>query len=445
MTHLGDGIKGLMNPSRSCHKLSEVTTRMKGTDMVTDIVAERLFGVTTYRVNPGNSLLFPRLSAPSRVFEKFRFRKLRFLYRPISAATRSGAVVLELETDVYDSIPTTKEEMLNHQNSARGLPWDAFQLDVAPKDLHPRPQMFIRSEGFAPSDYDARLDDLGELHLGVSVDSDTPIVIGELWVEYDVDFISPAVHATEATARSFSIAAPSGTYADDAALINAMAQNTSSNMEEIASILLPGSHGGALLGIGPAEALIRTYCRHAPGSTMATLPGFQADNGAAIRNQVSSGDFSFNNPGFFSYAENVVSLPGLSYPQNLVADLNILPFIGWTIPILTAGTYLSGFVDVSPVRSSISASPFPPLSPFKKQQLLNAWHRKFSSGQFHMKGTDCLVTLGSKKYYTGRGCVTSDWLLVKSPEKQTDDGKHQEPEPKRCEGACNSVQKFTFK
>lgn len=445
MTRLGEGVKGLMNPSRSCHKMSEVTTRMRGTDMVTDISAERIFGVTTFRVNPGNGLLFPRLSAPSRVFEKYRFRKLRFLYRPISAATRSGAVVLEMETDVYDTIPTTKEEMLNHQNSARGLPWDAFQLDVAPKDLHPRPQMFIRSEGFAPSDYDARLDDLGELHLGVSVDSDDPIVIGELWVEYDVDFISPAVHSTEATARSFQLTAPAGTYANDAALINAMTESRASSMEEIVSVLLPDAHGGALLGLGPAEALVRTYARHAPGSTMATLPGYTASNGVTLRNDSAAGDFQFNNPGLFSYGENVASLPGLSFPRDLPADLAVLPFLGWTIPVLTAGTYLGGFLSLTPVKSAISAGPFPPLSLLKKQQLQNAWHRKFSSGQFHMNGSDCLVSLGPKKYFSGRGCVTSDWVLVKSPQDHADDERHPEPGPKRCEGACNSVQKFTFK
>jgi len=445
MSSLGEGIKGLLNPSRACHKNSQVTTRIRGTDMVTDIAATSTFGVTSFRVNPGNSLLFPRLSAPSKIFEKYDVRSLTFKVRPTSAATRSGAVVLLFETDTYDSIPTTKEEMLNHQNSCRGLPWDAFDLRVSARDLHPRPQMFIRPEEVAPSDYDARLDDLGELHIGAYVDSETPIVIGELWVEYDIELISPAVHSTEPTARGWSLTAPNGTYANDVALVTAMVPSATNTMDEVLSILSPATGGGHLLSLGPLEAIIRFYSRSNPASTFSALPAFLGDNGAVLRNSSFAGDLEFNNPGSFSEAQNLISMPGLGFPPGqTAADISALPNVAWVAPLLSAGTFLGCLLSLSPVRSGISSVPFPPMSLLKKSQLRTAWHKHLSTGRFHNGLKDCLATLGTKTYATGRGCVTSDWILTK-PVEDLDDEKRRRPEPKRCEGACNSVQKFTFK
>lgn len=413
--------------------------------MVTDIAATSTFGVNTFRVNPGNSLLFPRLNALSKIFEKFNVRSLTFKFLPTSAATKSGAVVLLLETDVYDSIPTTKEEMLNHQNSCRGLPWDAFELKVAARDLHPRPQMFCRSEEVAPSDYDARLDDLGELHIGAYVDSETPMVIGELWVEYDIEFISPAVHSSEPASRSWSLTAPNGTYANDVALVTAMVPSSTNNMEEVLSITSPATGGGHLLSLGPLEALIRFYSRSNPASTFSALPAFLADNGAVLRNSSFAGDLEFNNPGFYSEAQNLLSMPGLGFPPaQTLADIAALPNVAWVAPLLSAGSFLGSLLTLVPTKSGISPVPFPPMSSLKKFQLRTAWHKHLSTGRFHNGSKDCLATLGTKIYATGRGCVTSDWILTK-PVEDRDDGKRRRPEPTRCEGACNSVQKFTFK
>lgn len=414
--------------------------------MVTDIAATSTFGVTTFRVNPGNALLFPRLSAPSKIFEKYDVRRLSFKVRPTSAATRSGAVVLLFEPDTYDSVPTTKEEMLNHQNSARGLPWDAFELNVAPRDLHPRPQMFVRPEEVAPSDYDARLDDLGELHVGAYVDSDTPIVIGELWVEYDIELISPAVHSTEPASQVWQLTSPVSTYGTDVALVTAMTPNSKYNtMEEVLSITSPATGGGHLLSLGPLEALIRFYSRSSAGSTFSALPAFLADNGAILRNSIGSGDIEFNNPGFFSEAQNLVSMPGLGFPPGQsAADIAYLPNVAWVAPLITAGSFLNAILSLQPIKSGLSPQPFPPMSPLRRSQLRAAWHKHLATGRFHKANQDCIASLGKVTYATGRGCVTSDWILTKSV-KDHDDEKRRRPEPTRCEGACNSVQKFTFK
>jgi hypothetical protein len=447
MASLGSGIKGLLNPSTPCHKRSEVTTRIRGTDMITDIAATNIFGVQSFRINPGNSLLFPRLQAPASIFEKFHVRSLEFEFLPTSAATRSGSVILMVETDTYDSIPTTKEEMLNHQNSARGLPWDRFKLAVTGKDLHPRPQMFIRPEAVAPSDYDARLDDLGELHIGAAVDSETPIGIGELWVHYDIDLISPAVHSTEPTARSFVASAPTSTYASANALAAAFTNaDTANTMEEILSVSAPSLDGGDFLSIGPCEALVRVFARGDAASTFTGAPGFGAFNGAALRSLSSSGDFATTQAGLRVFAEDVMSLPGLSLPEvQAVADIALLPYVNWFVAVLAAGNYISGLVSAVPFKNNLSATPFPPMSPLKKFQLQDAWHKKLSTGRFHRSGEDCLIRFGRKAYHTGHGLVTNDWILTK-PVQDHSDGKHCQPGPTRCEGACNSVpQKYTFK
>lgn len=192
--------------------------RIAGTDMVGEIYAENSFSVDEHRVNPGNDLLFPRLSQIANVFEKYRFHKLVFKYFPIADATKTGSVVFAFETDYKDVSFSSKQEMLNHFNSRRVTPWSAMALPITGQDLKPRPQLFVRSESLARADSDVRLEDVGRLSVGTELASVTsPSPIGELWVDYDVEFLSPCMESgtSPGAADSIQLAAPANVVQTD--------------------------------------------------------------------------------------------------------------------------------------------------------------------------------------------------------------------------------------
>jgi hypothetical protein len=414
-------------------------------DMVSDLWGDAEFLISTgSRVNPGNSALFPRLYQLASVFEKYRFHKLVFHYKPISAATRSGTVVMLMETDAVDAAPQDKQQMLNHINSVRTTPWAPVSLSIKQPDLHPRPQMFIRLPNTPTTDTDRRLDDLGVLYLAQNVDSGTPIAIGELWVEYDLEFISPCTHSEAAASTIYVKSAPSDIYDQqidvDVNLSESPAQSTWGDaFTWIDTSVTPNLL--SISGYRDFDALLSYFLRGTDldwGGGGLTLT---AENGAVLRSSAPNGDRTGISD-VYGYAENLLSMTGFSN-WNPIGPVNLsdLPVAKIAAAAISVGYFVSGFFRLTPVRSSVNASPFPPSS---LKSLLR-------SGKFHLHGKDHVFSDNEGHYLPGRGQVPKSaplraLLNLPLKKKKNDSGRGHDVEPTHCEGACSSVpSKFTFK
>lgn len=157
-------------------------------DMIGSDVA---FVVAKLAVNPGMSQTFPWLSTIATRFQKYRFRRLSFRYETSAPSTQQGYVMIVPDFDSSDQIPTTKQQALQYQSAIRSNVWEKISLFIRDKDLHAEEQYYIRSTTVPNTDI--KTYDVAQLFTAMVGPAATLGPIGELWVDYEVELISPVI------------------------------------------------------------------------------------------------------------------------------------------------------------------------------------------------------------------------------------------------------------
>lgn len=182
-------------------------------EYVQDISGSVLFSASSFSVQPGLSTLFAWLSNQAVSYQEYRFRRLIFRYETEKASSTSGKLMLAFQPDAGDSVPASKQEMLENQNKAASPVWAPVSMNV-PVSEALGGRRYIRSGNLA-SNLDIKTYDLGNLIVATQGCADTSAV-GELYVEYEIDLYTPIVSVKEqATAQSLQIVA-GGTISDTA-------------------------------------------------------------------------------------------------------------------------------------------------------------------------------------------------------------------------------------
>jgi hypothetical protein len=100
------------------------------------------FGNTAFACNPGQASTFPWLAGEATQWEKYRFEYLEFYYEhdvsSFATAGTTGKVIMSFDYDAADSPPTTKQQMLDTQPHADGMPNEDFGMSMDPPDLDGR-------------------------------------------------------------------------------------------------------------------------------------------------------------------------------------------------------------------------------------------------------------------------------------------------------------------
>jgi len=153
-------------------------TKMNGRNMIVthrervDFVAglsTGIFEAFKYEINPGISPAFPWLNAVANRYEKYKFRKINFIYVPQCATSTNGTVSLVFDFDPNDLPPATMEEAMTYHDFSTGPAWSMQRLipDLLNGDKLPQKntrqigetqtelnnydlgQLFVCTEGFA--------------------------------------------------------------------------------------------------------------------------------------------------------------------------------------------------------------------------------------------------------------------------------------------------------
>jgi hypothetical protein len=146
--------------------------------------------VVALQIQPGNVTLFQWLSQLALCFEKYVFRKLKFLWETESPTTNGGKVIYSWDPNVADAQPTTKQQMLVFDRKSDDAPWRCFELDVPHSEIHGVVKEFFVRDTFVPVNADLKLYDCGLLFIGL-VGVDSTISTGELHIEYEIELITP--------------------------------------------------------------------------------------------------------------------------------------------------------------------------------------------------------------------------------------------------------------
>lgn len=145
-------------------------------------------------INPGQAATFPWLSTIAAQYEKYRFRKLAFEFRPevtqFTANTNTGKIVLSCDYDASDAPPTTKQQMLDTVPHSDGMPYEYCKLVLNPSELHQNSDAkFVRIKGL-PGSSDIKTYDGGNFYLATQGQTANSVV-GELHVMYEVELSVP--------------------------------------------------------------------------------------------------------------------------------------------------------------------------------------------------------------------------------------------------------------
>ena len=155
--------------------------------------ADANFRNNTFSVNPGLATTFPWLSAIAGRFESYLFRRLHFIYEPICPTTTPGAVMMAIDYDAVDAAPTTKVVLMAYRGAVRSAPWNITRFDATRGDLRKFGiQRFVRT-GANPTGTDLKTYDVGNFQLATQNTPAGATTLGELYVEYEVEFFTPQI------------------------------------------------------------------------------------------------------------------------------------------------------------------------------------------------------------------------------------------------------------
>jgi hypothetical protein len=134
---------------------------------------------------------FPWLSSVARNFVNYKFRKLSFTFRPMSATTTPGVLMMVADPDPAQPNIENKVDFLNRKGATTGCPYKLFTYNCLVGDINKEKSYYARV-GQLPTNSDIKLADCCAFFMAYQ---GTPVntLIGELHVSYTVELSVPVM------------------------------------------------------------------------------------------------------------------------------------------------------------------------------------------------------------------------------------------------------------
>jgi hypothetical protein len=164
---------------------------------------------STYSIQPGNATTFPWLNQIAQRYEKYRFTQLDFVYLPevsqYATEGQTGKVLLAVDFDASDAPPSTKQQMENTDVVETRIGWQEMRLRVPVQRMNEGMSWRYVRPGVLPGGSDIKTYDCGNLTVG-SYNNGGTGVLGEVWVEYGLEFSTAVTESTTTAPANNSVA-----------------------------------------------------------------------------------------------------------------------------------------------------------------------------------------------------------------------------------------------
>lgn len=232
---------GSKNPAMKYHQDGSCT--VSHAEYVVDVTGiDGPPGLIFQDVNPQRSAVFTWLSAIATRYEMYRFKRLKFEYRPSCGTSTSGWVILGFDFDSLDPVPS-KVEMLAWKYSSKSAPWQSTSVDVSNDS---RVATFRYCNSTTVTGSDPRLNNLGKLVcLALAPEADPSSYFGELYVTYEIEFRQPAYKVPATLYGTFGSPVPWANPGTPNQFV--AAANVTGNLDYIAT---PDGSGFVLYDVG---------------------------------------------------------------------------------------------------------------------------------------------------------------------------------------------------
>lgn len=172
--------------------------RVKHREYIRDIIGDsNIVQKLFIPVNPGLSATFPWLSGIASRFESYKLMNFRVKYVPQVSTITNGGIAISPDYDSSDdNSSTSKARILTYEDTVRGNVWSSLVMRCGNSNLSKRKQYFVR-EDVLKANNDIKLYDALQLIVLVTGPITDGLVLGELWLEYDVQFYTPQLEPDE--------------------------------------------------------------------------------------------------------------------------------------------------------------------------------------------------------------------------------------------------------
>lgn len=176
------------------------TVVVRHKEFISEVSSNTSFTVNqSFTINPGLKDTFPWLSRLANNYQQYSIRGMVYHYVPTSGSAVSstnnalGSVMLQTSYRSTDDAPTSKVELLNEYWSTESVPNEAFchPIECDPKE-NPFQIHYVRG-GALPSDENQLMYDVGKTYLCTSGQQASGVVLGDLWVTYEIELKKPII------------------------------------------------------------------------------------------------------------------------------------------------------------------------------------------------------------------------------------------------------------
>lgn len=178
-------------------------TRVSHREFISDISSNSsAFATTTLAINPGNSTAFPWLSAIAANYESYTFKRLAYRYVPLCPTSTQGRITMAIDYDARDSIPTSKAVLSQYQGAVASPVWQQGLYVSTPANLTKFCKQRYVSGPTVPTNSDVKTYHVGLFTIATSNTPANLTQLGELWVEYEVEFQTPQIATVTTSANN---------------------------------------------------------------------------------------------------------------------------------------------------------------------------------------------------------------------------------------------------
>jgi hypothetical protein len=164
------------------------STVISNHELIATVNGSQEFATMRYSVNPG-LLIYTWLSTQAAGWEKYKFKKLNFVYVPAEAVvTTPGSVYLAAEYDPNTAPPSSLQGLSTYETQSNARVFESCSLNIPPYRMFDGVQHKRIRCGNVAGDlqlYDA----CNFVFSTISCAQEGPI--GQIWVHYEVEFFSP--------------------------------------------------------------------------------------------------------------------------------------------------------------------------------------------------------------------------------------------------------------
>lgn len=238
-------------------------------------------------IQPGDYNTFPWLSQMAKLFKKYKFSKLRFIYVPFCSTATAGTIEMAVDFDSANPATALEQDFANFTSYAAGTAWQKSicTIDCGEMNRDHRWRL-VRPLAYAGQVSQLANYDCGKFYLYTN--NGGSVNCGKLYVEYTIDFTEPVlppvgvvIGASFKSISGSSNSKPFGT----GGIANAVGNNgvyvdniTSAPSSSVLSFAGPGTYTFEYISNGVALSDV----------TWSSVPGYTLPNVVTLTSIVTS-------------------------------------------------------------------------------------------------------------------------------------------------------------